>query len=278
MKILELFSGSRSIGKVAEKREHSVFSVDNVDYPNTNWVGDILDWDYRLNEMQVGDLGEFYVPDVIWASPPCTDFSVACIGKKWVSGHEFKPRDKDLLGLKILEKTLEIIEFYLKENPNLIWYVENPRGKMRKAPHWKKFKHKRETITYCQYGDTRMKPTDIWTNDTNWYPRAMCKNGDPCHISAPRGSRTGTQGLKGNHERSKIPKDLCNAIIESAEELLDMIHTFCEQSETHNGYNVKQVKEYYLNSGFPRYLEEPFLSEYDDTDWIEHTNESELEL
>ena len=48
--------------------------------------------------------------------------------------------------------------------------------------------------------------------------------------------------------------------------------------KTYNGYNVEQVKEYYLNSGFERYSEEPFLSEYDDLDWIEHANESDLEL
>ena len=47
---------------------------------------------------------------------------------------------------------------------------------------------------------------------------------------------------------------------------------------TDNGYTVEQVKEYYLNSGFLRYVEEPFLSEYDDSDWIEHANESHLEL
>ena len=217
MKLLELFSGSRSVGKVAEARGHEVFSVDNVAYPKTNWVGDILDWDYRLNEMEVGEVDEFYIPDVIWASPPCTDFSVACIGRKWVKGHDFMPKDNQLLGIKILEKTLEIIKFYLEENPELIWYIENPRGKMRKAPHFQHIYHKRETVTYCQYGDSRMKPTDIWTNDIGWTPKPMCKNGDPCHTPAPRGSQTGTQGLKGNHERSKIPTELCQEIIESAE-------------------------------------------------------------
>ena len=33
-----------------------------------------------------------------------------------------------------------------------------------------------------------------------------------------------------------------------------------DKETTDNGYNVEQVKEYYLNSGFPRYYEEPFLS------------------
>jgi len=223
MKILELFSGSRSIGKVAETKNHHVFSVDNVDYPNTDWVGDILDWDYRLNEMQTGDLDELYIPDMIWASCPCTDFSVACIGKKWVSGHEFKPRDPNLLGIELLNKTIEIIQFYLEKNPDLIWFIENPRGKMRKSPMWKTIEHQRHTVTYCSYGDSRMKPTDIWTNAYNWTPKTMCKNGDSCHVSAPRGSRTGTQGLKGNHERSKIPQELCEEIVSVMEHELQEI-------------------------------------------------------
>tara|TARA_R110002074_G_scaffold26634_1_gene78081 strand:+ start:459 stop:1241 length:783 start_codon:yes stop_codon:yes gene_type:complete len=247
MKILELFSGSRSIGKVADLKNHHVFSVDNVDYPNTDWTGDILDWDYRLNEMQTGDLDELYIPDMIWASCPCTDFSVACIGKKWVSGHEFKPRDPNLLGIELLNKTIEIIQFYLEKNPDLIWFVENPRGKMRKSPMWKTIEHQRHTVTYCSYGDSRMKPTDIWTNAYNWTPKTMCKNfkynnkgeviNRHCHHDASqRGStvrklraqgidavKRGTESLKNNHERSKIPQELCEEIVSVMEHELQEI-------------------------------------------------------
>ena len=42
----------------------------------------------------------------------------------------------------------------------------------------------------------------------------MCKNGQPCHEAAPRGSRTGTQGLKNDYERSKVPYELCHELIE----------------------------------------------------------------
>ena len=69
----------------------------------------------------------------------------------------------------------------------------------------------RQTVTYCQYGDTRMKPTDLWIN-FNWIGK-RCKNGDKCHVSAPRGSKTGTQGLKGAKERSVIPPKLCIEIL-----------------------------------------------------------------
>ena len=76
-------------------------------------------------------------------------------------------------------------------------------------------KFKRNTVTYCQYGDERMKPTDIWTNSDVWVPRPMCKNGSPCHVAAPRGSKTGTQGRSNAYERSKIPEDLCREILKS---------------------------------------------------------------
>ena len=149
---------------------------------------------------------------MIWASPPCTTFSVASIGKHWDMNRRPKTQDA-LMGLQILKKTIGIIEHYMQLNPNLIWYIENPRGMMRKIDVWGEILHIRNTVTYCQYGDTRMKPTDIWTNNYQWQPRPACQNGMSCHISAPRGSRTGTQGLKGSYNRSQIPYELCKEIV-----------------------------------------------------------------
>jgi len=45
---------------------------------------------------------------------------------------------------------------------------------------------------------------------------------------------------------------------------------------TDNGLSVEEVKEYYLNTGFPEYEEEPYTS-YTDEDWIEHANANDLE-
>ena len=70
----------------------------------------------------------------------------------------------------------------------------------------------------CQYGDTRMKPTDLWTNHPNPKFKPACKNGDPCHVAAPRGSQTGTQGIKGAVLRSVIPKELCEHVVLISEE------------------------------------------------------------
>ena len=205
MKVLELFAGTKSIGKVAESRGHEVFSVDIVPEFECNVTCDILD----LAPSQIP-----WIPDVIWASPPCTYFSVASIGKHWNKDNTPKTENAKL-GMKIANYTYDFINHFLRINPKMVWFIENPRGKLRKLdiiPNGY-----RETVTYCQYGDTRMKPTDIWTNSKTWIPRAICKNGNPCHESAPRGSRTGTQGIKGNKLRSVIPQQLCTDIIISCE-------------------------------------------------------------
>jgi hypothetical protein len=202
MKVLELFAGSRSIGKVADRLAFDVYSSDIEQFGGIDYVTDIMEFDVTKIPFK---------PDIIWASCPCTAFSVAAIGKNWTKvGDDYIPKNpRAEFGLKLVQKTLEIIEHF---NPTY-FFIENPRGMLRKMPIMADLP--RQGVTYCQYGDTRMKPTDIWTNSTKWIPRPMCKNGDPCHVAAPRGSKTGTQGLKGSYERSKIPEDLCYEILKS---------------------------------------------------------------
>lgn len=202
MQVLELFAGSRSIGKIADRLSFMVYSSDIEQFGGIDYVTDILEFDV---------LKIPFNPDIIWASPPCTAFSVATIGKNWTKdGDNYIPKNPRAdFGLKLVQKTLEIIEHF---KPTY-FFIENPRGMLRKMPIMAHLK--RQGVTYCQYGDTRMKPTDIWTNSDKWVPRPMCSNGSPCHISAPRGSRTGTQGLSNAYERSKIPEDLCIEILKS---------------------------------------------------------------
>ena len=211
MNVLELFAGSRSIGKVAESYGHNVFSSDINEFINIDYVTNILDFDVSKVP---------FVPDFIWSSPPCTYFSVASIGTHWNENHTPKTKEA-ILGVAIVQKTLDIVNHFLSINPSLKYYIENPRGKLRSLPILKHLE--RTTIWYCQYSDHRAKPTDIWSNNiynpmfnpTGWKPRPQCWNGNTrCHHEdAPRGSKTGTQGLKNNYERSKIPQELCHDII-----------------------------------------------------------------
>ena len=207
MKVLELFAGSRSIGKAAESLGYDVFSSDVNDFDKIDYVVDILNFDIKKVPFQ---------PDIIWASPPCTTYSIAAI-----SHH--RPKNKPLSNFAIksdliVKKTLQIIK---ELNPNK-WYIENPRGLLRKQNFM--IGLPKTTVWYCTYGDNRAKPTDIWSNNirsllniNGWQPRPECFNGNKnCHHeSAPRGSKTGTQGVKGNYNRSKIPNQLCLEILKS---------------------------------------------------------------
>ena len=213
MKILELFAGTRSIGKAFEAAGHEVFSVEwDKDFENINLYEDIS----KLTAETI--LERFGKPDVIWASPDCTTYSIAAI-----STHRRKVDMED--GTYNLEPITDYAKFCDKTNKHVInlirelnptyYFIENPRGGMRKMDFMRELP--RYTVTYCQYGDTRMKPTDLWTNHPEPNFRPMCKNGEPCHVAAPRGSRTGTQGLKGSKLRSVIPELLCKHIVNISE-------------------------------------------------------------
>ena len=204
MNLLELFAGSRSMGKAGESLGYNVYSSDIIAFEDINYVTDIFNFD--VNQVP-------FIPDVIWASPPCTFFSVASIGKHWNKNNTPKTENAKI-GVMIIKKLIEIIEFYKSQNPRLIYFIENPRGKLRKLEITRYFDIK-YTVTYCKYGDNRMKPTDIWTNTMLWNPRPICSNGRKCHESAPRGFKTGTQGKANPYERSKIPNELCLEILKS---------------------------------------------------------------
>ena len=216
MKVLELFAGTRSIGKAFEARGHEVFSVE--------WDNQFEDIDYyedigKLTALDVINL--FGIPDVIWASPDCTSYSVAGIHhhrRKEIDGNLTPISDYAKFCDKVNENVIQIIHDLQQFNPNLIYFIENPRGGMRKMNFMKGLP--RYTVTYCQYGETRMKPTDIWTNHPDPKFKPPCKNGDPCHVPAPRGSATGTQGIRGHVDRSRIPKKLCEHVVEICEEVI----------------------------------------------------------
>ena len=215
MKVLELFAGTRSIGKAFENNNHEVYSIEwDKQHPNIDWYVDI-------GTITIQDIiSKFGIPDVIWASPDCTSYSIAAISR-----HRRREENGNLTPIseyaqfcdKVNSHVVDLIKGFLKINPKMIYFIENPRGGMRKMDFMKDLP--RYTVTYCQYGDERMKPTDIWSNhpDPNFKP--PCKNGDKCHVSAPRGSRTGTQGLKNAKLRSIIPKQLCEYIVEICEKV-----------------------------------------------------------
>jgi len=204
MKILELFSGSKTMSNTFKAHGHETFTVDIEKKYEPDLCIDIMDFKCDMVPFK---------PDVIWASPPCTTFSVASMSAHWTGGaRKYIPKTEECKrGIARVHKTLDIIN----ELKPRYWFIENPVGVLRKLKIMPKYKR---TVTYCQYGDNRMKPTDIWTNAYHWIPRKRCSVNDRCHEPAPRGSNTGTQGLKNNYERSKIPVELCEEIVAVCED------------------------------------------------------------
>lgn len=209
LKVLELFAGTRSIGKVFEENGHEVFSVEwDKQHENIDWYTDIG----KITAQDI--LERFGKPDVIWASPDCTSYSVAAISRhrrREPNGNLAPISDYAVFCDEVNTNVVKLIE----ELQPTYYFIENPRGGMRKMNFIQNLP--RYTVTYCQYGETRMKPTDLWTNHPDPKFKPPCKNGMPCHVAAPRGSITGTQAIKGSVDRSRIPVQLCKHILDICE-------------------------------------------------------------
>ena len=228
MRVLELFAGTRSIGKTFEAAGHEVFSVEwDKKFENIDLYADIM-------TVTAADILEkFGRPDVIWASPDCTTFSVAAIShhrRKNTETGNLDPVSEYAKFCDALDQ--HVLRLIMALSPKY-WFIENPRGGMRKMTWMQGLP--RYTVTYCQYGDTRMKPTDIWTNHPDPKFKPICKNGDSCHERAPRSATIkklkargvefevgGTQyGLTNSRDRSIIPAALCEHIVSICEEVAE---------------------------------------------------------
>ena len=163
MKLLELFSGTKSVGKVAEQLGYEVVSLDLKD---ADINCDILEWDYTIYPT-----GYF---DVIWASPPCDTFSnmrKCRIGKHGYTNESLQ-KDIDNIGVPIVRRTEEIINYYKPR----YYFIENPQtGRMKEyidKPYY--------DVDYCKYSNWGYKKrTRIWTNLLGFVPKLCnrdCEN------------------------------------------------------------------------------------------------------
>lgn len=168
MKLLEGFAGSRSFGKVGDELGMDVFSIDIEPFENIDLV---MDMEFVTHENIP------FVPDIGIFMPPCTSYSIAAIShhrRGQIPVSEFAEKSD-----RVIINTLKLIRYYESVNPNFKWYMENPVGMLHKM--WFMKGIERAKIYYCRYGDIRMKPTYIFTNNlrtmynpTGWLPRKKC--------------------------------------------------------------------------------------------------------
>jgi len=197
MRVLELFSGTASFSKVAKEYfGYEVFTVE---------IDSVFEPDLCVDIECLDPKDIPFTPNIIWASPPCTTYSVA----SFPAGHRDNGRAVSTDAIKadkLVLKTLEIIKHFSPD----YWVIENPVALLRKMLFMQDIP--RYTVTYCQYGATNMKKTDLFGKLPASFNPRQCKNGDTCHQEARRGAKTGTQGLD-KKDRSRVPFKLCWEIL-----------------------------------------------------------------
>jgi len=209
---VELWTGTGCFTQVARSRNIKVWNTDKFEEFGCSYTGDILDTETQHKIVEMVDnkycLG-------VWMSPVCTKWSMSAGNTYW---DEFRmPKREDTYeGIKMMMFARLIADICVKRNKP--FFIENPKARAS----WILDNQYRKEVWYCQYGDTRAKPTYIWTNLNIEF--RTCKRfvkGQPKHChheSAPRGSKTGTQALKGNKERSVIPLQLFEEILDHIEQ------------------------------------------------------------
>ena len=191
MKVLELFSGTESFSKIARIRGHKTFTIELQEKFKPDLCKDIL----KVSAKEI--IEKFGFPDIIWASPPCTNFSIAC-HKHWENQ---EPKQETIKDIKLLHHTLKIIfELHPK-----FWFLENPKGRMRwilgLPPN---------TIYYGAYGHWCKKPTDLW----GFYPKMKFKNLPKKNFNK---FETMNNGKDRTILRAIVPEELCLKLIKSCE-------------------------------------------------------------
>ena len=206
LKILELFCGTKSFSKVAEERGHKVFTLDFDKQFNPDLCIDILNFDVSMLPE------EFRHPDIVWASPPCTEYSKAkSQGKRDIEGAN-----------RIVLKTLKIIK---ELNPKF-WIIENPQTGLLKNQEFMKGIHFTD-VSYCKYGMPYRKQTRFWNNIN--LKLELCNKDCDFIIDGLKGKRhlgsAGTGGKGQGHkisysnksykqiEKYALPKKLCEEIL-----------------------------------------------------------------
>ena len=178
MHLVELFRGTGSVGHVARRWGWEVVSVDMDPVHKATHTVDVRNLPYR----------SMRIPDVVWASPPCTTYSLAAnrVHHRAAGGRALTQEVNDADA--IVRHLLKMISYWLRQNPNLVYCIENPRGYLRSLPDMMVLPHLTTTF-YGHYGWPIHKPTDFWSNTPLVLPQHRPDHPPLVHVGSTPGWR-----------------------------------------------------------------------------------------
>jgi len=199
LRALVLFSGTGSVERMIHTlfRFAEVVSVDFLPKWTPTHCVDILEWanpEARANFQQYPE-GYF---DVIWASPPCEEYSQA--------------KTRGNRNLQLADQRVKATLFILNQLKPAYWYIENPRSYDPVGLRWRPCMRQLDYMqgpfddflhetNYCKYGSPYLKPTNIWTNVAGLSLAKCSKETGYCEYRKKHGihAQTAQGGPTGPH-------------------------------------------------------------------------------